>query len=84
MVAGLATGWIVGWVVGALVVVIAAALLITIILLGRKIVQQADDITAALDGGRRNTSPLFDLKRTNLALDRIARGLRAVRTGGRQ
>jgi hypothetical protein len=80
--AGLAIGWYVGWAVGALVVVIAATLIVTIILLGRKIVSQADDITAALDGTRKNTAPLFEVKRTNLAIDRVARGLRAVRTGG--
>jgi hypothetical protein len=76
------TGWVVGWIVGALVVVIAATLLITIIAVGRRITKQADDITAALDGARENTSPLFEVKRTNLAIDRVTRGLRRVRTGG--
>jgi preprotein translocase subunit SecG len=82
MVLAVSTGWVIGWIVGALVVVIAAALLITIILLGRQIARQADDITAALGATRENTSPLFEVKRTNLALDRITRGLRGVRTGG--
>jgi hypothetical protein len=80
----IAVGWVVGWIVGALVVVIAATLIITIILLGRRIASQADDITAALDGARENTLPLFEVKRTNLAIDRITRGLRTVRTGGRE
>jgi hypothetical protein len=75
------SGWIVGWGLGAVVVVIAAALLLIIIGLGRRIVRQADDITSALDGGREHTAPLFDVTRTNFALDRITRGLRAVRTG---
>ena len=78
------TGWIVGWVIGALVVVVAAALLLVIIALGRRIVRQADEITAALDGARQNTAPLFEVKRTNLAIDRITRALRSVRTGGRE
>ena len=82
MALALSTGWYVGWIVGALVVVVAAALLIIIILLGRKIAKQADDITAALDGTRENTTALFEVTRTNLAIDRIGRGLRAVRTGG--
>ena len=76
------TGWIIGWAVGAVVVLIAAALLLIIIGLGRRIVRQANDITAALDGARENTTPLFDVTATNHALDRIARGLRRVREGG--
>jgi hypothetical protein len=83
VVYAVSTGWIVGWIVGALVVLVAAALILIIIGLGRRIVRQADEITAALDGTRRNTAPLFEVKRTNLALDRVTRGLRNVRTGGR-
>jgi hypothetical protein len=84
VLAGLATGWYIGWIVGAVVVVVAAALLMTIIGLGRRITRQADEITSSLDGTRANTTPLFEVKRTNLAIDRITRGLRAVRTGGRE
>jgi len=73
--------WYVGWALGVVVILIAALLLITIILLGRRIVRQADDITAALDGARENTNPLFDLTRTNLAIDQITRGLRRLREG---
>lgn len=72
-------GWIVGWSVGALVVVIAALLLIAIISLGRRIARQADDITRALEGTREHTAPMFDLARTNLAIDRVVRGLARVR-----
>jgi hypothetical protein len=71
--------WIFGWVVGAVVVMIAATLLLTIIALASRIVRQADEITAAIDGARANTAPLYEVKRTNLALDRITRGLRAAR-----
>jgi hypothetical protein len=74
--------WIVGWAVGVLVVVIAATLVLAVIALARRIVGQADAITEALDGARENTTPLFDVKRTNLAVDRITRGLRRVREGG--
>lgn len=73
--------WIVGWGVGAAVVVVAALLLLAVIALGRRIVRQADDITAALDGTRENTTPLFDVTRTNLALDQTRRGLRKLREG---
>jgi hypothetical protein len=81
MVIALASGWVIGWIIGAVVVVVAAALLLTVIALGRRIVRQADEITVALDGARANTDPLFDVARTNLAIDQITRGLRAVRTG---
>jgi hypothetical protein len=84
MVEAVATGWVIGWIVGALVVVIAATLLLIIIALARRITGQAHEITRALDGARENTTGLFDVKRTNLAIDRITRGLRAVRTGGRE
>jgi hypothetical protein len=84
VVVALSQWWFVGWVVGVVVVLIAALLLLAIIALGRRIAGQADDITRALDGARENTSPLYDVKRTNLAIDQITRGLRTVRTGGRE
>jgi hypothetical protein len=77
----LSVWWIVGWAVGVVVILIAATLLLIIVGLGRRIVRQADDITAALDGARENTTPLFDVTRTNLAVDQITRGLRTVREG---
>ncbi len=81
MTIALSTGWYVGWAIALVVVLIAAVLLVTIIGLGRRIVREADDVTAALDGTREHTTPLFDVTRTNLAIDRITRGLRRVRTG---
>jgi 4-amino-4-deoxy-L-arabinose transferase-like glycosyltransferase len=74
-------GWWIGWGVALVVILLAAALLLIVIGLGRRIVGQADDITAAIDGARENTTPLFDVTRTNLAVDTIARDLRAVRNG---
>lgn len=78
---GIAVGWPIGWGVGAVVVLLAAALLVIAILQARQIARTADDITDALDGARRNTAPMFDVARTNLAVDQIARGLRTVREG---
>jgi anti-sigma-K factor RskA len=75
----LSTWWYVGWVIAAVVVVIAATLLLAIIFLGRRVTRQADDITVALDGTRANTLPLWDVKRININLDRITRGLAAAR-----
>ncbi len=73
------TGWIIGWGVGVVVVLIAALLLLAIIGLGRRIVRQAEDITGALDGAREHTTPMFDLPTTNLAIVRITRGLARAR-----
>lgn len=81
-VPAIAAGWVVGWILGALAVIIAATLLLAIIALGRRITTQADEVTEALDGVRANTEPLFDVARTNLAIDRITQGLRNVRIGG--
>ena len=81
MLAGSARAWVLGWGIGALVVVIAASLLVAIIALCRRIVGQAEDITRALDGARENTNVLFDLSRTNGALGSITSDLRAVREG---
>jgi hypothetical protein len=71
--------WTFGWIVAAVVVLVAAALLVAIILLGRRIVAQAEAITESLDRTRANTDPLWDVKRTNMAIDRVVRGLAAAR-----
>jgi hypothetical protein len=84
VVTALSQWWYVGWVVGVVVILIAALLLLTIIALGRRIAGQADEITATLGRARENTAPLYDVTRTNLAVDQITRGLRTVRTGGRE
>ena len=73
--------WVLGWSLGAVVVVIAASLLGTIIALCRRIVGQAEDITRALDGARKNTDVLFDLTTTNAAAASIAADLKTVREG---
>jgi hypothetical protein len=82
VILALSSWWFVGWAVGVVVVLIAAVLLLTIIAVGRRITGQAVAITQALDGARENTTPLFEVTRTNLALDQITRGLRTVREGG--
>jgi len=71
--------WKLGWSLGAVVVVIAAGLLLTIIALARRIVRQAGEIEQAIEGARVNTAPLFEVAKADLALDRIVRELRATR-----
>ncbi len=73
--------WVAGWAVGFGGAVIAAVLLVAIIRLGRRIASQGDEIRSAIEGSRRNTTPLFDLARVNLALDRIGRELKVLREG---
>jgi hypothetical protein len=77
--AALSGWWVFGWVVAAVVVLLAAALLLAIIALGRRIARQADEITVALDGTRRNTDPLWAVKSVNVNLDRTVRTLAAAR-----
>lgn len=79
MVVALSEWWYVGWAIGGVVVLIAATLLLIVIGLGRRIVRQAGEITDALDGAREHTAPLYEVKRTNLAIDRIVRGLATAR-----
>lgn len=76
-----ATWWTIGFVVGGVVAAAAAALLLAIVALARRIVHQAGEIRAALDGARENTNPMFDTAAVNHDLDRIVRGLRAAREG---
>ncbi len=76
--------WIVGWVGGVVVVAAVAVLVLAITALAKRIGSQAEAITTALDGAREHTNPLFDVRTTNSAIDRITRGLRGVRTGGRE
>ena len=79
MLVALSTWWYVGWVIAGAVVAIAAVLLLAIIAVGNRIVGQADEITDALDGARAHTDPLWDVKRVNINIDRINRGLAAAR-----
>lgn len=74
--------WLIGWGLGAAVVVVAAGLLLIVIGLGKRIIRQAGDITRALDGAQENTAPLFALSELNSKLERITGGLRAVRERG--
>ena len=82
MTLALSGWWIVGWVGGVVAVALVAVLLLAITAVAQRISSQAQDITTALEGTRSNTEPLFAVKATNSAIDRITRGLRSVRTGG--
>lgn len=80
MLAVSTTGWwVIGSVLGVVVVALVAVLLIAIILLARRIVGQAGAIVEALDGAQANTAALYDAANTNHALVRIVRDLGSVR-----
>lgn len=68
-------GWRIGWYSGGAVVVIAAALILTLIALGRRITGQAREIDTLLQRTRDNTGVLFDLPKINWALGRITKSL---------
>ena len=70
--------WVVGYAIGAGVVLVAATLLVLIILLARRIVRQTAEITLALDGSMRNTTPLYDIGMMNHGLQSIIRGLKRL------
>jgi hypothetical protein len=70
--------WLIGSAVGVGVVLVAATLLVTIVLLARRIVRQEAEIALALDGAMRNTTPLFDLALLNHTIESLTRGLKEM------
>jgi hypothetical protein len=64
--------WVIGYIIGAVVVVAVAALVITLILQARKIGDQFVDIRRSLDEGRANTEGLWAASDVNRALERAA------------
>ena len=71
--------WFGGWILGIVVVIVASVLLILANMLARRIRIQAEHITEILASPRENTNPMFDIVKTNQALDRITRGLATIR-----
>lgn len=79
MVTALSQWWTVGWAVGAVVVLLVAVLLLTIIALARKIDGTAQELVTDLDSIARKTQPLHDVGRTVNAVRTITRCLRIAR-----
>lgn len=81
----MSAGWIIGYAIGALVVLIVAVLVITLIVQARKIGDQFIDIRHALDEGRANTEGLWAVSDVNRSLEGVvgsAKSLRNVVEGG--
>jgi hypothetical protein len=82
-VGALSMWWTVGWVVGAVVVLLVAVLLLAITALARRIGGEAELLIGNLDSIATKTRPLHDVGRTNKAVVAITRGLRIARGGPR-
>ncbi|MBT8208761.1 MAG: hypothetical protein HKN07_16080 [Acidimicrobiia bacterium] len=78
-------GWIIGYGIGALVVVIVAVLVITLIIQARKVGDQFIDIRNALDAAQHNTEGLWAVSGANRSLEGVVASaitLRKVVEGG--
>lgn len=79
------TDWLIGYIIGVLVVVIVAALALTLIAQARKIGSQAQDILEALRHSRDHTEGLWEVDKVNRSLDEVrtaAREARLIAGGG--
>ena len=73
------TGWTVGLVLGVLVILIAAAIVITIVRLAQRIARQASTAVGGVDVVRQQTTKLNDNGRINDSGVRILHSARALR-----
>ena len=73
------TGWIVGIVLGVVVIAVAAAIVITIVTLARRIAAQARVAVGGVEQVRAQTSELGGVGRINDSGVRILHSARALR-----
>jgi len=73
------TGWYVGIALGVVAILVAAAIVIAIVLLARRIAGQADTAVPALQTVREQTVKLNDIGRINDSGVRILHSARALR-----
>jgi len=73
------TGWTVGIVLGVVVILIAAAIVITIVALARRFAKQAATAVPGVDAVRAQTAQLHDIGRINDSGVRILHSARALR-----
>ena len=79
MLTAASTGWVVGLVLGVVVIAVAAAILITIVGLAMRIARQAKTAVAAVEIGRAQTAELGGVARINDSGVRILHAARALR-----
>ena len=75
----MSTGWTVGLVLGVLVILIAAAIVITIVRLAQRIAKQARTAVEGVDVVRTQTTKLNDIGQINDSGVRILHSARALR-----
>ena len=73
------SGWTIGYIVGAAVVLAVALLLITLILLARRIGTRTEQITGALIVTRDATQPLWAVDKTYRLAEEILEGAARAR-----
>jgi uncharacterized membrane protein len=73
------TGWTVGIALGVVVILIAAAIVITIVALARRIAKQASTAVQGVEAVRAQTTQLNDIGRINDSGVRILHSARALR-----
>jgi hypothetical protein len=73
------TGWQVGIALGVVVILVAAAIVITIVRLAARIAKQADTAVGAVDTVRAQTDALDGINRINDSGVRILHSARALR-----
>jgi hypothetical protein len=73
------TGWTIGYVIGIVVVLVVVALVVPILLLARRIGNQAVAINTGLQGAVENTAALAQLATTVESAEIIVEGLRRGR-----
>ena len=73
------TGWVVGLVLGVVVIAVAAAIVITIVMLAMRIAKQADQAVKAVELVKAQTSELDGVARINDSGVRILHSARALR-----
>jgi hypothetical protein len=76
---GASTGWYVGFALGIVVVLVAAAIVITIVLLARRIAEQARTAVEGVGVVRSQTDGLDGIARINDSGVRILHAARALR-----
>ena len=75
----MSTGWTLGLILGVVVILIAAAIVITIVMLARRIADQARTAVGGVDVVRQQRDGLPGITRINDSGVRILRTARAVR-----
>ena len=79
MVTAASTGWVVGLVLGVVVIAVAAAILITIVALAKRIAAQAATAEGAVETVRAQTAELDGVGRINDSGVRVLHAARALR-----